>query len=117
MGEFSEARWSALTTRAAEIGAEHGRNAAQWVDVDGDGAAQRWVTGISDGDPMVLDALPDNPLSGEYADSYGMADLYRDLGIEQRDDTDDAELCRAYEDAYSGAVQDEVERRARYQLA
>lgn len=116
MRTFSDAEWATLTARAATLGTERGTNAAQWVDVDSDGAAQRWVTGIEDGDPEVMDGLPDQPLSGEYADAYGMADLYRDLEVDQENDSDDRELCRAFEDAYSQAVQTEVERRARYQL-
>lgn len=117
MRKFSDAEWSALKAHAAKLGTEHGTNAGGWVDVTSDGAARRWVKGIEDGDPEVLDGLPGAPLSGEYADSYGMADLYRDLGVEKWDDSDDAELCRAYEDAYDEAVHAEVERRARYQLA
>lgn len=117
MGTFTDAGWKTLTARAAELGREHGTRASAGVSVDSESAARRWLTGITDGDPEVLDALPGAPLSGEYADSYGTADLYRDLGIAAEDDSDDAGLCLAYEDAYHAAVQAEVERRARFQLA
>jgi hypothetical protein len=115
MRSFSGAEWDALTARAAVLGAEHGRNVAGWVDVDSPGAARRWLRGIEDGDPAVLDALPGAPLSGEHVDWLTILDLYRELGVTDTDDTDDGALCTAYEDAWYAAVHEEVLRRAAYQ--
>lgn len=113
---FSEAEWAALTARAVELGREHGTSAGSWVEVDGEASARAWLAGIDDGDPAVLDQLPRDGMSGEWADGYGMADLYRDLDVSTWDDTADGELCSAYEGAFRQAVEAEVARAARAQL-
>lgn len=115
MRTFTDAQWAALTERAATVGAEHGTAAAQWVNVDGLNA-QWYVRGLADGDPAVLDSLPTVPMTGEWADDYGPADLYRDLEVTADDDGDDPDLVNAYVSAWIGALQAEVERRALYQL-
>lgn len=112
---ISDAQWAALTERAAALGTEHGTQAAQWVDVTGLNTLW-WLRGLADGDPEVHDALPTVPLTGEYADSYSEADLYRDLEVSAADDSDDQELVNVYVSAWISAVQAEVERRALYQL-
>jgi hypothetical protein len=102
--------------RAAEIGAEHGENAASWWDQDAIGGrsqgdpvetAKLVLQGIDDGDPMVLDSLPAPDLSGEWADGYTPRRLLEDVGDNDGDASfheglvDD--LCRAYEDAFYDA--------------
>lgn len=110
-----EARWSALVEAAGQLGKRHGVLDAQWVDVTGRNT-RWWLDGLAAGDPAVHDALPTPPLTGEFADSYGEADLYRDLEIRAEDDSDDGELVHVYRSAWCDAVQAEVERRALYQL-
>ena len=100
---------------ADQIGASHGKNAAGWV-FDGnttDETYARYLKGIEDGDPMVLDSLREPSLSGEYADDYTSSDLLSDLGVEDEDTEYQDELCTAYEDAARAAFWDEVERVAR----
>jgi hypothetical protein len=112
-----------LETRAADIGREHGINAASWV-FDGnttDEAYRTVLRGIEDGDPAVYDMFREPNLSGEFADDYSVRDLQSDLGIEidwARDDTQEVselldECANAYSDAVSEAFWHEIERLAR----
>tara|TARA_R100001510_G_C7607792_1_gene172293 strand:- start:47 stop:454 length:408 start_codon:yes stop_codon:yes gene_type:complete len=60
-------------------------------------------------DPAVDYWWPRVPnLSGEYADDPTPARLYAWLGVDADADTDDMELCQAYEDAASEAMNDAV---------
>jgi hypothetical protein len=111
-------------SRAEEIGAEHGRNAAAWFEQETIGGrvsgtaealdtARRILRGIADGDPEILDALPGPDLSGQWADGYLPRDLARDCGLEDEESDPEgdeilAELCDAYEDAFRTAVTDHV---------
>lgn len=61
---------------AAELGAEHGKNAASWWEMDAIGGrasgnpaetARRVLQGLEDGDPVIYDAIPHADLSGEWA--------------------------------------------------
>lgn len=70
------------------------------------------VIDSDDCDPELVD-LPHSPLSGEWADGRSPAWLYRTLGVEADYDSDDAELCRAYEQGFEDAVFRVVLRRAR----
>lgn len=118
MRKFTETEWAALTAHATKLGTQHGTNAGEWATQNmSDDTARWWLKGIEDGDPEVLDTMPGAPLSGEFAGSYDMHALYRDLEVSMWDDTDDGELCTAYEDAHGAAVHAEIERRARHQLA
>jgi hypothetical protein len=73
---------------ARELGREHGHNAATWVE-----EPVALLKGIEEGDPQVMDALP-QPLSGEWAGEFGLDDMLRDLDLPAY--TDDT--CVAYED-------------------
>jgi len=98
-----------LAKLAHKLGYDHGRNAGSWV-FDGNTTEEtyRWfLKGLEDGDPEVLDRLPTSPLSGEWADSYSLADLADDLDIDQEDDGFD-DLCWEYEGGYAMGVEDEV---------
>lgn len=74
------------------------------------------LQGIETDDPEVLDSFPTSPLSGEWADSYSLRDLSADTGIDEDSDAFD-NVCLAFEDAFDRAVQDEIERMARYQIS
>jgi hypothetical protein len=107
-----------LTERAAGIGREHGRSAANWV-FDGNTSREtycRVLKGIEDIDPEVMDAYRVPDLSGEWEGNYTDPDLARDLEL----DTDDlaydeilADAASTYLDAASEAFWAEVERIAR----
>ena len=110
--------------RAAELGTEHGENAASWLfDGNTDTATYvRFLLGVDEGDPEVLDALPSADLSGEWADGLTPASLANACGVPDCDWalTVNApifglveDLCNAYETAFSDAVQSEAERIAR----
>ena len=68
-------RWHAALECAKEDGFQSGRNVASWIDQDlfggrakdGKAAARRFLKGIDDGDPEILDMIPSSPLSGEWA--------------------------------------------------
>ena len=107
------------TDQAANIGREHGKNAASWV-FDGNTTTDtyRWYArGIDEGDPEVMDSLREPSLSGEFAGEYSERGLERglerDLELDE-DEIDDA--ADAYNQAASEAFWHEVERIARDHL-
>lgn len=107
-----------IVEQAEQEGYDHGVTAGSWL-LDGNStseAARRLLRGIEDGDPMVLDALPSSPLSGEWADSLTPADV---LAWYELDEDDDAagDVLRAFEDGFSRGVQDEAVRSATALLA
>lgn len=116
-------------TRAAELGKEHGSNAASWV-FNGpipDGGYAKILEGIDDGDPEVLDKLPSPDLSGQDAGSMTPAELLVEIGVyeplvEQREmwASQFAELeqqcCDAYEEAFTHSVEFDVAHTCRYHL-
>lgn len=95
--------------KAREIGAEHGKSAASWLEFDDTASAARFYNMCEDGDPRIDEYRPNSPLSGEYADDYSMAELLRDCGVPdfiefngtdvQFDSLMD-EIASAYEDAF-----------------
>jgi hypothetical protein len=102
-----------LTTRAYEMGYEHGRAAGSWVvdgDMTGEIEAYKWLLhGVDDGDPVVLDALPSGPLSGEWADGPTPASVLADLGVDDEDpDVDTDDLLFEFESGFDAGVADEV---------
>jgi len=104
--------------RAEQEGFEHGVTAGSWL-LDGNSseeAARRLLTGIEDGDPEILDALPSSPLSGEWADSLTPADV---LGWYDLDEDHEAadDVLRAFEDGFSRGVEAEAVRSATALLA
>src|SRR5437868_4081219 len=84
-------------TRAESLGKEHGANAGSWVtDGNTSETTYRWLlAGLETCDPEVMDSLPSCPLSGEWADSYGLSDLAADTDVNQ-----DADLFSEVADAY-----------------
>lgn len=106
---------------ARKLGAEHGKAAASWLDITY-GNAARWLRGIQDGDPEIMDMLPHAPLSGEWTDEPTPRDILAAVG--QPCSSDDDEPCCAgeddilfaYQQEYELAAQDEAERRARYYI-
>jgi len=105
-----------LIQQAREAGADHGRSAASWY-FDGNTPAETYalvLKGLEDGDPMILDTLPCSPLSGEWADNPTPRTVFEDLGMTGDEDYAD-DVLNAYEDGFTQASQDEVERVARLQ--
>jgi hypothetical protein len=103
---------------AEAIGREHGANAASWY-FDGDTGESTYravLLGIEEGDPEVLDTFPSSPLSGEWADSYSLADLASDTETPQDSDAFD-DVCRSYEDGFYAAAHDSIEATARRMLS
>src|SRR5215216_5766452 len=93
-------RGKAMTTtdqaieQAAKIGREHGANAASWWEQDALGGrathdtrytAEAVLKGLEDGDPAILDSLPQPDLSGQWADGYSSQDLLSDIGLNDGD--------------------------------
>lgn len=132
--------YDAAIRYAAELGADHGRNAAGWYVQDTIGgrssgdpvrAARYILRGIDGGDSAVTDGFPFANLSGEWADRLTGADLVQDAlhaattGPDAADDDPPADaaeswlsdVCHAYEAAFSAAVSAEIERAARAILA
>jgi hypothetical protein len=101
---------SSFTDRAADLGREHGRNAASWA-FDGNTAEEtyrRVLQGIEDGDPAIVDLYREPGLSGEFADDYTSSDLMFDLGIEDQETEYQDELCLAWENAATEAFWDAI---------
>ena len=121
---------------ATQLGKEEGTNAAAWWQQDAIGGratgdtkatAQRVLDGLDEGDPEIIDGLPRPDLSGQWADTMSGPDLIRraldEAGLEE-DEIDDAydgeydgEICDAYENAFSQAVDDEVQRVCEYEVS
>ncbi|MFD6754901.1 DUF4314 domain-containing protein [Micromonospora gifhornensis] len=115
------AGWAATLRRIRAAGTEAGRTAAEWwaqntigARASGDTrlAARRILTGIDDGDPAVLDTLPQPTAAGDAVDTSGwqlFADATGDvsgwfgLRIPQRD-----EAMTVYRDAFDTAAVDRV---------
>lgn len=107
-----------LTAQAAEIGREHGRNAASWV-FDGNTPQETYrfvLAGVENIDPLVMDAYREPSLSGEFADDYSERDLMSELDAEALAAEHQDELCAEYNAAASEAFWHEIERIARYHL-
>jgi hypothetical protein len=107
--------------RAAELGSEHGRNSAEWWQQDSIGGrasgdvretARLILSGLDEGDPAVLDALPAADLSGQWADGPVPRDILHECGTDEGSDTAD-EVLSAWEDGFNTAVQGFVERACR----
>lgn len=90
-----------------------GKYAGQWV-FDGNTPAETVLltqAGIKNGDPAILDSLPQTRLGGEWADDPTWADILKDEvewdiddpNTDQRDDLHDA-----YCEGFSQGVEDEV---------
>jgi hypothetical protein len=105
--------------RVWSVAQEHGRAAANWV-FDGNttmATYRRFLKGIREGDPEVLDSVRTPSLSGEFADEYTEELLLRDVGWVPHDGTDlRDELAEQYSTEVSAAFWHEVERLARDQV-
>ena len=111
-----------ILAQAKKDGKYAGKRAASWV-FDGntnEETYRRFLKGIEDGDPMVLDSVNEPNLSGEYAGDPTSQSLAEEYGLDQ----DDAryewlsdKMCTAWEEASSNAFWWELERVCRYQLA
>lgn len=102
-------------TAAYELGNEHGRAAATWL-LDGNSTrrqAEALLRGLLEGDPMVIDTLPSQPLSGEWAGAATARDILAELGEEDTDPDVQWDILREYEDGYSDGVQQGAEKEAR----
>ena len=144
MLKTTDRQWDAAIAYAAAEGTLDGAAAASWV-TDGNTTDRTfaWLArGIDDGDPEVLDTLPQPDLSGQWADARTgpqlMAEALRAAGIVHADGspfrTPDAmghapgtcavcdawdaftEVCDAYDLAFGAAVQDAVRAACTYHL-
>lgn len=126
----TDTAYDAAIKYAADLGSEHGRNAASWYvqDVTRDDPARvagKLLRGIEDGDPAVLDGFSFADLSGEWADSLTgpqlVSDAWASAGHDPAVNVDIAEgysdICDAYETAFSSAVEDAIASAARAILA
>jgi hypothetical protein len=113
-------RWDREADAMADLGRDHGRAAATWVEIDSTVTARAWLQGILDCDPEILDAMPAPDLGLQWSDSPTPRDLFEEAGLDEIEgDTGEAEneLLNAYADAYSDAVQQAVEKECRAYLA
>ena len=109
--------YDALCTDASRLGADAGRAAASWY-FDGNTPEHVYrdtLIALEEGDPAIYDTFQSSPLSGEWADSTLPRDVLAELGVDEEDDAAD-DYLRMYEDGFSVAYADEVERLARVQV-
>ncbi len=107
-----------VVERAEQEGYDHGVAAGSWL-FDGnrsEDAARRLLKGIEDGDPEILDQLPESPLSGEYADGLLPRDVLSWYDLDAEHDAAD-DVLRAFEDGFSRGVEAEAVRSATALLA
>lgn len=106
--------------QAYELGAEHARRAASWIEAS-EAQAQALLAMFEDGDPAIYDYLPREPnLSGEFADDPTPASLWETITGEQVDTFADlhsdapglaiSALCDAYEEGVAETFTAECER-------
>jgi hypothetical protein len=103
--------YDTLIEEARRMGEERGREIASWY-FDGNTTDETYAAvprGIEDGDPEILDTLPSSPLSGEWAGDPLPADVLEALEVSEEDDAAD-EYLSAYEDGFSQASADEIEK-------
>lgn len=120
-----ETLYQSAEAEAARLGAQHGKNAASWVEIDETNAA-RILAGMDDCDPEVMDSLPAADLSGQWAGDMTGPDLVRECIGHDEDrhprlserimDEAFSDICDRYSDAFHDAVEAEVARRCRYYL-
>jgi len=117
--------YSTLITAMRANGQEAGTNAAGWWYQDTLGGrasgdvsehARTTLTGLRDGDPVVMDSLPWSDLSGEWADGDTAKSVYGDASGADWPEWEtlagevQAELADAWCDAYGEALVSTVER-------
>ena len=119
---LSNMEYDHLRAEVRKVGAEHGAARGSWV-ISGNTpkeSAQRILQGIEDGDPEVLDALPQLSM-GEWADDPTQNDIVSEAAYRGRVPVDPAdldpelmdELISDYQTAWDEGMTNEVERDAR----
>jgi hypothetical protein len=98
-----------FVAKAREIGAQHGRNAASWVEVSDGGTARRILQGIEEGDPEILDGLPSADLSGQWADGFTVAQLVAEVDAPADNEDDLIPLSQTLADVYVEAFSEGAE--------
>jgi hypothetical protein len=81
--EFGDDIYNAARAAAEADGRESGKAAGTWA-VDGNtpaDSARAFLRGLEDGDPAVLDALPDSPLAGQWGDDPTSAEILAGFGF------------------------------------
>lgn len=96
-------------------GYRDGHAAATWFAPQDEESARRILRGPDEGDPEILDGLPQPRLGGEYADEPTWSHILEDEGCEDSEDGR-PELLDAYQYAYACAVERELVRSCRYLL-
>lgn len=109
-----------LKTQARAIGLEKGKNAAGWV-FDGNTSKEtyaRFLKGIEEDDPEILESIREPGFSGEYAGDYDENDLLHELGCERMDmPTEDVDkIVSACDYAMTEGFWREIERVCHYHL-
>lgn len=114
--EAEETAWleeARVRREAWDAGLEHGRAAASWF-FDGNTTEETYravFEGMRDGDPAVMDVLPDAPLSGEWSGDPTPADVLEALE-RTLDDPDADELLTLYEEGFYRGSRDDIYRAA-----
>jgi len=118
----SEVEFNRLKDAVRKVGEEHGAARGSWV-VDGNttkATAERLVKGLDDGDPEVIDSLPELRI-GEWADDPSENDIvseavyagHIDIAQNELAPEEVDELIGDYMDGWYSGMQAEVERSAR----
>lgn len=132
-------RWHAALECAKDDGFQSGQNVASWMDQDlfggrakdGKAAARRFLKGIDDGDPEILDMIPSSPLSGEWAGDRtskdivcnalslddGEFDIMEDvvcaLDMEDSFQSMFEQICNVFEESYCNSAQETLVKAAK----
>ena len=110
---------------ARRKGREDGATAASWFfsDEATERTYQRVIQGIEDGDPEIMDDLPQPDLSGQWADGLTGPELFREacehagLDPEEWLEAGFGDVCNAYEDAFLETVEHQIAKEAMTRLA
>jgi hypothetical protein len=93
---------------AYAIGEVQGAAAATWVEIGATERATALLTGINDGDPCILEELPQPDLSGQFADRYSSHDLIAELDCP---DEEWGAACEGYEAGFADTLEQAVAQR------
>lgn len=131
--------WHAALECAKDDGFQSGRNVASWMDQDlfggrakdGKAAARRFLKGIDDGDPEILEIIPSSPLSGEWAGDRTakdivcnalslddgefniMTDVVCKLDMEDEFQSLFEQICNVFEESYYDSAQETLVKAAK----
>jgi hypothetical protein len=134
--------WHAALECAKDDGFQSGRNVASWIDQDmfggrakeGKAAARRFLKGIDDGDPEILEMIPCSPLSGEWAGDRTAKDVVQSvLALDDGEwqtmsdvvcalDMEDSfqclfeQICNVFEESYYDSAQETLVKAAKAAL-